>query len=45
MEINKKFTTGKSRFDDPNNEYLLGEKVDVNRVVPGLPSVEEYRNI
>jgi hypothetical protein len=45
MEINKKFTTGRSRFDNPDHEYLLGDKVDVPRVVPSIPSVEDYRNI
>jgi hypothetical protein len=45
MEINKKFTTGESRFDNPSQEYLLGEKVDVPRVLPSIPNVDNYRNI
>jgi hypothetical protein len=45
MEINKKFTTGSSKFDDPTQELLLGEIVDVNRVVSPIPTVEDYRNL
>ena len=45
MEINKKFATGKSKFDNPEHEYLLGDKVDVPRVVQSVPTVEDYRNI
>jgi hypothetical protein len=44
-EINKKFTTGTSKFDNPDQEYLIGEKVDVNRFVPEIPTFEDYRNI
>jgi hypothetical protein len=45
MEVSKKFTTGKSKFDNPDKEYLLGDKVDVPRVVSPVPTVEDYRNI
>jgi hypothetical protein len=45
MEVQKKFTTGKSVYDNPDNEMLLGEPVDVDRVIPGMPTVEDYRNI
>jgi hypothetical protein len=45
MEIQKKFVTGKSNLDDPEKELILGEKNDVPRVVMGVPSVEDYRNI
>jgi hypothetical protein len=45
MEIQKKFSTGKSSLDNPDNELILGEKNDVPRVVLGVPSVEDYRNI
>lgn len=45
MEIQKKFTTGQSVYDSPANETLLGEPIDVNRVVPGVPSFQDYKNI
>jgi len=45
MEINKKFTTGSSKFDNPEKETLFGEQVDVNRYVPGIPTAEDYRNL
>jgi hypothetical protein len=45
MEINKKFTTGKSIYDDSSNENVLGEPVDIKRNIRQLPTIEEYKNI
>jgi hypothetical protein len=45
MEIQKKFTTGHSVYDSPDNETLLGEPIDINRVVSGVPSFQDYKNI
>ncbi len=45
MEVQKKFTTGHSIYDNPANESLLGEPIDINRVVPELPNFQDYKNI
>jgi hypothetical protein len=45
MEVQKKFTTGHSVYDSPANETLLGESIDINRVVPGVPTFQDYKNI
>lgn len=45
VELNKKFMTGKAKFDDPHNELLLNEPIDLERRVRKLPTFEEYRNI
>jgi hypothetical protein len=45
MEVQKKFTTGHSVYDTPAHESLLGEPIDITRVVPGLPSFQDYKNI
>lgn len=44
-EISRKFTEGTCAFDNPENELLLNEPIDINRVVRSLPTSEEYRNI
>ena len=45
MEVQKKFTTGHSIYDNIANESLLGEPIDLNRVVRGLPTFQDYKNI
>lgn len=45
MEVSKKFTTGKSIYDDVNNENVLGEPVDIKRNIRRIPSIQDYRNI
>jgi hypothetical protein len=44
-EISKKFTEGTCAFDNPENEMILNEPIDIKRIVRNLPSGEEYRNI
>ncbi len=44
-EINKKFTEGTCAFDNPDNELILGEPIDIKRIIKQLPTVEEYKNI
>jgi hypothetical protein len=45
MEIDKKFTTGKSSFDDPHIENILGDSIDIKRYVKPLPTLESYKAI
>ena len=46
MEVNKKFVEGSSKFDDPKEELLLGEPIDIkNRRIRRFPTFEEYKKI
>lgn len=45
MEVSRKFTTGKSLYDNPENENVLGEPVDIRRNIRKLPTIDEYRSI
>lgn len=42
VEINKKFITGKSIYDDPEKELILSEQIDIKRKIRGVPSYEEF---
>jgi hypothetical protein len=44
-EIDRKFNTGKSRFDNPEEELLLGDKIDIKRTVRTVPSIADYKSI
>jgi len=44
-EIDRKFNTGKSSFDDPDQELLLGDKIDIKRIIRSVPTVDDYKNI
>lgn len=43
MNIDAKFRTGKSKLDNPENENVLGEPVDIKRTVRTIPTLEDYR--
>jgi hypothetical protein len=45
MEIERKFKTGHSSYDDPNVEKLLDDPIDIRRVVRTVPSFADYRKI
>jgi hypothetical protein len=45
VELNKKFMTGKAKFDDPHNELLLNEPIDIERRIRSIPTFEEYKKI
>ena len=45
MEIDRKFKTGSSIYDDPRNENVLGDAIDIPRVIRRLPTPEDYKNI
>jgi hypothetical protein len=45
VELNKKFMTGKAKLDDPHNELLLNEPIDLERRIRSIPTFEEYRKI
>lgn len=45
MEVSKKFTTGKSIYDDVSNENVLGEPVDIKRNIRKLPTAADYKSI
>jgi len=44
-EINRKFTEGVSKFDDPEQELVLGETIDIKRTIRSVPTTEEYRKL
>lgn len=44
-EIDKKFNTGTSSLDDPEQERLLGDKIDIKRKIRTVPTISEYRSI
>jgi hypothetical protein len=44
-EIDRKFNTGHSRFDNPDEELLLGDKIDIKRIIRTVPSVDDYKSI
>jgi hypothetical protein len=45
MEVDKKFRTGQSIYDNPEYENVLGEPIDIKRVIRNLPTIEDYRQI
>lgn len=45
VEMNKKFITGKSIYDDPEKELILNEKIDIIRRIRDIPSYESFSQI
>lgn len=45
IQINNKFINGKSIYDDPEKERILGDTIDIRRRIRDLPTIEEYRAI
>jgi hypothetical protein len=44
-EITKKFTEGSCVYDNPENELLLNDPIDIRRIIRTLPTLEEYRKL
>jgi len=45
VQISKKFTEGTCAFDNPEQEMLLNEPIDIKRNVRSLPTAEDFRKI
>jgi hypothetical protein len=43
IELNRKFLDGHSSYDD--NELIFGEKIDIDRKIRGIPTIQEYKEI
>lgn len=44
-EINKKFTEGTCKYDNPEDELLLGDPIDIKRIIRRLPTSQDYRKL
>ena len=43
VEINKKFILGHSKFDDPEYDKILGDKIDIKRNIKDIPKFEDHK--